>query len=505
MTQQRALYPLLVIATTVLALAFAWIGWLDSDDKNHLVGAFGWYEHFPYVGETHAALRHTIAFPVGMSFRLFGVYEWSLIIPNIIQYLALVWMTFVLLRRYFDEKVATTACLLMATLPLFPVFASVVFTEITELFWVAMSFWLFHEAAHRDRRLWWLLGAGAAAGCGWLTRETTAALLLAYGVLFLAGFGIARREYWIMAIGFFVIVGAEAIYMAILTGDPLYRYQVVINKQGDIPYKGGLDGDVFNRIGNVSVNPLLDPFLVLFANHEFALLFYVAIPAVWWSLRNSHGAQRQTLRALALWGLIWFVFVSAILTNRHQRYYSVCAYVAAIFVAYWLVHGVSRYGRHIAGAALAVLLAANLAALYVDNRNPLFGERALLEFSGNTQELVYTDSITARRSLFFLNIAGRSEQVRGALPPAGVLFFVNPNRKRNWTGKNAYWNDFKPDPSWEVVWTKTEPRKWTGIILEGLELDELLPASIYRRLNIPNHTVTVYRTNSQGAAATAAQ
>jgi hypothetical protein len=91
-----------------------------------------------------------------------------------------------------------------------------------------------------------------------------------------------RKYYWVMAGGFLLVAGAEALAMAVLTGDPLHRYTVVFSTQGGIPYKGGLEGDVFNVIGNVSVHPLLDPALVLFVNHEFALLFYAAIPAGFW-------------------------------------------------------------------------------------------------------------------------------------------------------------------------------------------------------------------------------
>lgn len=492
---QSRFYPFVILAVTIFTLAFAWVGWLDSDDKNHLVGAFGWFEHFPYTATNHAALRHTIAIPVGMSFRALGVSELSLIIPNLIHYFGIILMTWSFLRRSVNEKVALVACLLIATVPLFPIFASVVFTETTELFYIALSFWLFHEATRRERKIGWLFAAGISAGFGWLTRETTAALLLLYGVLFLIGYGIPRRFYWVMAAGFLLVAGAEALAMGLLTGDPLYRYEVVIGKQGNIQHKGAVDGDVFNRIGNFSVHPVLDPLLVLFANHEFALLFFAVIPAAIWCWRSPGLPiqQRNTLRLLIGCAVIWFLFVSAVLTNLHQRYYTVCAYAATILVAAWLVHGLPRINKYLPFLAFFVLMSANLFAIYIDNRNPLFGERSLTQFVQHTNEDVFTDPSTKRRAFFFLTNAGVEDRVHVTEPPSNALFFRNPNRAKHWAQTYPEWEGFQPDQSSEIIWSNSEGRKMTGRLLESAGLKERLPPSIYRRLNLPNLPVTVYR------------
>ena len=49
--------------------------------------------------------------------------------------------------------------------------------------------------------------------------------------------------------------------MAILTGEPFYRYENGFwDKQVSIFRKGDIEGDIFNRIGNISIHPILDPF-----------------------------------------------------------------------------------------------------------------------------------------------------------------------------------------------------------------------------------------------------
>jgi 4-amino-4-deoxy-L-arabinose transferase-like glycosyltransferase len=412
-----------------------------------------------------------------------------------IQYLGIIWITWSFLRRCLNEQVALLACLLIATVPLFPIFASVVFTETTELFYVALSFWLFHGATLRDRKILWLFGAGLSAGLGWLTRETTAALLLFYGILFLIGFGIPRRYYWIMAGGFLLVAGAEALIMATLTGDPLYRYEVVLSKQGNIHYKGGVEGDVFNRIGNFSVHPAIDPILVLFANHEFSLLFYVAIPAaIWcWHAPNLPAQQRNILRLLLTLAVLWFFFVSIMLTNLHQRYYTVCAYAAVILVAAWLVYGLPRISKRLPVLVLVTLFGANFFAIYIDNPNQLFGERSLVKFIESSEENIHTDPFTLRRASFFLSNAGFENRVNSSPPTSQSLFFYNPKRAATWIKKNPGSTAYLPDASWELIWENSEGRKISGIVLEQLGLNGSLPPSIYRRLNMPNEPVAVYR------------
>ena len=387
------------------------------------------------------------------------------------------------------------ACLLIVTVPVFPIFASVVFTETTELFYLSLSFWLFHEATLRERNLSLLFASGMCAGLGWLTRETTAALLLLYGVLYLLGFGIQRKLYWVMASGFLLVAGAEALAMAILTGDPLYRYDVILGKQLAIPYKGALEGDVFNRIGNISVHPVVDPFLVLFANHEFALLFFFAIPAIFWCWRAPGLAaqKRTTLRLLIGWAVLWFLFVSFVLTNLHQRYYTVCAYLAAIMVATWLVHGLRSAGNRVRMWAIIVLFTANFCAIYVDNPNQLFGERSLVLFMQSSDEDVYVDPVTLRRARFFLETADLENRVHAAPPPENGLLFYNPNRYQELQSRMPDSSTFQPEPTWQLVWENSEGRKLSGVILEGLGLKDVLPDSIFRRLNAPNHPVAIYR------------
>src|SRR5947199_3161140 len=68
-----------------------------------------------------------------------------------------------------------------------------------------------------SRRL--LLMVGALMGLAMLSRETTVLAIASFGVLFLAGYGMSRRFYLLIGVGFFAIVGLEFTYLWGMTGN----------------------------------------------------------------------------------------------------------------------------------------------------------------------------------------------------------------------------------------------------------------------------------------------
>ena len=67
-----------------LMVAFAWVGWIGSDDARHIGSALGWYEQFPYLPQGHGEFRHFIPLPAALSFTLFlySSFERRLLQPN---------------------------------------------------------------------------------------------------------------------------------------------------------------------------------------------------------------------------------------------------------------------------------------------------------------------------------------------------------------------------------------------------------------------------------------
>lgn len=483
-----------LILATLAILNFAWVGYLDSDDKNHLGGILGWYSDFPYVASNHAELRHFLAIPIAASFQLFGVSEISLVIPNMLLFTGILIFTYLACSRYYNRSVALVAAALVLTLPVFAIRATVAYSDIVELFFIAASFWLFWSSFDNESQTRRLLLAGAAAGAAWLTRETTVSLLLLYGILFVLGYGIKRSHYWIMAAGFFAVLAVDVIYFAWHTGDPLFRYWMVLDTQGGITDHGLVSsGEVFDRSGNVRVFPGLDRLLVLLINHEFALFYFFAIPAGWWAWRSKELSPRERALSRSLAGLavLWFLFVAIVLKNQHPRYFSVTTYAAAILCALWFCRCLMPRYKVYGFVALVFLIMTNLLGIYVDNKNSLFGERELVAYVKESKNTVYTDPTTHVRARVMLAFAGAEDLVvSNRPPPANALFYYNPNRlqdaQRN--GREFY----SAQAGWEPALQISSGRKLSGRVIGFLGIQEWLPNGVYRRLNKPNKDVTLY-------------
>jgi hypothetical protein len=68
-----ALVALAVFVLAALLLPFFYVGFQASDDASYVSGGLGWLERFPYVGDCHWTLRHTITLPVAASVGLLGL------------------------------------------------------------------------------------------------------------------------------------------------------------------------------------------------------------------------------------------------------------------------------------------------------------------------------------------------------------------------------------------------------------------------------------------------
>ncbi len=506
-------------ATTILAaVILGWVGYIGSDDQLYLEGGLGWLSHFPYVGVNHWTLRHTIVVPMASLFGVFGISEITLVLPVTLQYLALLTLIFWVMRRHFDLTTACIAVFILGTLPLTAVSASILVPDFAEVFFCLLSLALFFEATRRKHQTMLLLLAGIAAGFSWLTRETVVFFLLTYGVLFLAGYGIPRRQYLLMAASFLAVVGLEFFYFATTTGNPLYRIHTDLATHLGIDITAGentanglestltkIEGELygpFSRTGSLSVSRLFDPILVILANQEFMLLYYMAAPIALWAAikRPFSGDGGRMLAVFGLAGAIWFVCLYLqIGMTLLPRYYLLPTVTLIMVFAAWVRMYLLKRSAALAMALLVAIFSSHLLGIYVDNRNPIFGERSLVEYLQQTDAIVHTDPETARRGNFLYKIAGVENRIVDAPPEAGKLYFYNPAyvvfgaRSSNRHQLIQQLAPYKPQADWPAVWQREPERRAIGTIIDGIGIKQYLPTEIYRRLVQPNFPVAVYR------------
>jgi 4-amino-4-deoxy-L-arabinose transferase-like glycosyltransferase len=497
----------IILIAGMIMITLAWVGYVGTDDQSYARGALGWLDTFPYVGETHWTLRHPVVIPLAASLAIFGYREISLGLPSAFFFLLFLAVNYYYLQRFFDARFGLLASALMATTPLFVVYATFPQTVVVEILLLSVSFWLFYSATRRQEPGWLMFASGVAAGLGFLTRETTAALVLFYGILFLFGFGMRRRYYWVMALGFLLIMGMEMSYFSALTGDPFYRYRIDANYEN--PHRGMVfgTGDTLTVTGDLAAGGVIfSPILSLLFNQEFGLLFWIFIPAVIWACRAKmlEVEEQRLLKLLAGLGMVWMVFISyGRLLAVVPRFYTVSLWAATIIVIYWVRYYLYRYWPKFAIFVGTGLVASNLLCIYVENKNPAVAERSLVTYLlQHDSGIVYTDPSTLRTAGLLLEFKGVANRVRSDPVPPGGLFYFNKKSldycQRYWCEYS--WKQYLPKDSWSVLVRMEPTRKLSGALLASVGLDRIIPTAIFERLDRPNSGGILYRRPSDDNA-----
>lgn len=487
-----------IAAVVIWNLAF--VGFISSDDISYLENARDWLHRFPHIPDSHWGVRHTVVLPIAASFGLFGEGEWTLELGSLFYQIALVGVTVYFVHRAAGMMSAAVAGALVLTLPLYALNSSIANADTPELLFASLSFWLFLLATEHKQNAALLLGAGASAALAVITRESAIALLFFYAVLFLAGYGMSRWRYWIMAGGFLLVEGGEFLYYAVVAGDPLHRVKIVLESSSN-DYRPAANGLEFDRKGALRISPLIDWALPIFTRIDFALLFYFFVPAgVWIFLtRRQTGRAMTTARLALLLGVVWIVFVAFALRNvgLQPRYYSVCAFSAIVVISTWLGHDLWMRNRRQAAIILALVLGSNLLALFAANKSPLPGPHALVSYlSENKVRVLTIDPEMAKRSQVLLRWAGQASRVTEASPASGDLVFHDAwSFDRPWSplSDKSRKDEFRPRKNWVEVWRQDSDQNAMAVVAQSLRLDKIVPTPIYTRIFDRRPPVIVYR------------
>jgi len=499
------LHHALLIVAVIAVLSLAWTGFIASDDEDYAAAGLGWLHEFPYVAQGFASLRTVTVLPIAATVGLFGEREFSVVLSTCIFLALTASLTLAMLSRFIGVTAALIACSLMVTIPLLALTATIPSADLPELFFVAGSFWLFWTACRQEPRAMLLFLSGIAAALAFSAHEVTMALLLFYGVLFVVGYRIPRAQYRIIAGGFLLIIGLECTYYLAMTGEPLHRFKllllgVVVHDRVEVGFLDIASG------GTLHVWDPIDPIVMFFTQHDLGALAFFAVPAMWSTLkRRAHQSPANTAaRLLILLGLIWFLFSAIALRNLVllPRYYMVSAYCVFVVTAIWAAQLWRSHRKAVTFGATTFLLI-NMAAIAADNKDPRFGERALVEYLRESSGPVYTDPMTAAKAKWYCRWAGQdSSRILANAPPKGGVYAFNPKnlqRPHRLLPPESV-RLFTPCTSWPVIFQRTEPEKWPGRVLDHLGLASRLPTSIYRRLSTPNPSLIVFRADSPGGA-----
>ena len=495
---------LLLLAMTILLLSFFHVGFQASDDINYVTAALGWLNQFPYVGNSHWTLRHTVNLPTAGFIGVLGMREWVVSLTGISYFLVFLAMNAYFARRFFGVPCALLATTLVLFAPGFPVLATYLNPDVPELFFVSASFWALLLALEQPlawRR--WLL-VGFLAGLGFINRQTAAAFVLFAGLLFVFLPGAPRKGYGWAAFAFAVTVALDWLYLTISTGDPAYRMRVDFNHDPVNRFseaaRVAASGGWIDKEGNITVSVYLDPLINAFLSQKYSLLFWLLLPAGWlaWRERRRDAAAARISLLVAL-GLVSFFFI-ALNPKLYlvPRYFLPAAWVASLAGAWWLSQLFAADRGRWACALLASSVGVGVLAYSIENVDPRATERTLVRWvQARPGVTIHTDIETARRSVYYFRFAQADEtRVSAVAPGPGAIFFYSEARQQQCAASPRCKDrilDFRPQPQWQEQERLYGPRRPISRVLLALGTDRLLPADIARRLLAPTAEVIIYR------------
>ena len=493
-----ALHVALLLAIAALTSWLGYVGFIASDDGSYSEAAIGWLDHFPYVGINHWGLRHAVVLPVALSFWLGGINELTMMLPTKVYLLLLILLTYRCLTRLVERRTALLASALIALTPVF-ILPSSPSDDLVECFLVVASFWAFYFGSGSRTSPALLLLSGLCAGLAFVTRETSAIIALFYGILFLLGRRVPRAYFFLIAGGFLAVLAIDTVYLASMTGDPLYRLHISMGTvASDNPFHPAIGATSavqkgLDSAGLIAAPRLIQPILVLFTAHQFGPLFFFVIPAGLW-LWNNRGRQEprfEVARLSGLLGLVWFVTLSYVLVVLYvdPRYYSVTVYSGVLLVALWLR---TLSLQRISFGLIALLSVGNLLMIYLDNKSLIFGEKTLVAVAGASDEPIYTDPATLNGAKFLLKHIAPGHNVIAGLAPAGGLFFYNSSPARLEFHRDSV-GRFEPNATWTLLRRFDDEPKLSARILRASGLEVVLPEGVAQKLDPPLHHCSLYR------------
>ena len=454
---ERIGWAAVIAALATAALAIGWVGYIASDDAAYYDGAARWLSAPPFAGADHWTTRFPVVLALAGSLLMFGRQLLAFEAVAVLWYGALVLLVWRQVAAIAGFRAGAIAAALTATMPVIVSSGSTVGCDIPEAFFLLAGAALLGDPWGRPGRA---VAAGLCFGLAMLCRETAGLALVGLGPLFLIGRPIDRRSLILAGLGIAAVLVGEALFQAVVTGDPFRRYALAFNHDDHMSRAANMEG-------NLLVHPAIDPVLVLLVNNDFALLFWMGIVAV--ASRFWRGRETQALWRLAVpaaLAIAMAVLVGALVTKLvlNPRYFTVTAVVMAMIVAIWL-DGIGPRWRAL---WLVAAVGSNLLMLGVQNGHPRWPAEALvLAARAYPQATIGADAETRHRAALPLRFQG-SDRVRAT---GGAL--------RLTTAAAA-------DPQLPLVAHYPSPPTSAGAVVRALGLEARVPAAVAERLFRPN-------------------
>ena len=383
----------------IFALAlrvFFFTGVISSDSLFYSEFANNIAKNEPFISN-HLSLRLGIVYPVSWLYSILGVNEFSSNIIPLIFSLASIILIYKFGKLFFSEKTGLFAALLLSIFPLDVVFGTTLMGDIPSAFFVALSVYWFlrsERASKKSSAGLLCFFSGLSLGAAYLIREMSVLIGLFYIVYALYNKKM-RLRYFLVALGFVLILSIELLYFLKAAGNPFYRYSVVSSNWANII----LEAPLYSR-GEF-------PFLLLhypkiLATSNFLGLFY---PLIFLAIFYCIIYRRKETYSMLFWFVSLLLYISFgstsitryVLFPPDPRLLSIITFPGILLLSYFLAQKEDLIKKVLMPGILFLIIGTSMGFLYIsDYRHSLDGEKAVYNYLKTLPaKQVYTDKSTA--------------------------------------------------------------------------------------------------------------
>lgn len=503
MTSRYPLHFLVLGLVLLFPLAFAKGMSGNPDDYYYIDAALSWLQDPGYIPQDIRQLRYPHILIIVFFMQFLGMTNASLIMASFVYYILLLAMMYWTVRRISDWRTALWVIYCLALVPIIAAYSTLVLPFASELFFTVAALLLYlHERNQENPKKINILFIGILCGLAFAIRETSGgSAIVGLGLLFLFSPGMNRRWYFLMGAGFVCVWMSETLYFAIHTGDPFYHYHLSLltfanslqdntlltnhNLQSHSPIFNFELAEAWLPSGLMNLHWTLNPWLNLFFEEDYGLLFYFLLPASWALFKSEPNQMVKQLCKYALsLGMIWFILAYYVFCLMQQpRYVAALPWAAALVIGVWL----ARLSKQSLPWAMGIALLLAISSLISISSKPdeLYKERQLAAMLTQNQEPIHILMPIAQRGSVVLKPFLDNQQLRLTQPAIGDLVFGQP---AHWIKKFPSLKTLSWQPAGQIA---PEPMLITTL-LKTLGILDHLPPFIRNQLVItaPGHPLS---------------
>jgi len=385
----RLLLFLIVLFGLILRLAF-FSGMGTSDDLAYSRYAY----NIKYGIEQNSSLtlstRLGIIYATALSYRLFGVNDFSSVLFVLITSIGSIILIFYFGKLLFNDKVGLMTAFLLSFFPLDVVYSTKLLSDMPSAFFMALGVYIFLYSEIRSKlgSIGYFL-SGVFIGIGYLVRETSLLIALFF-IVYIVYKRKIKKEYFLVPFGVLVILAIEAFIFFGMTGDPLFRMHASMEHLAEViiahDYYGRLDfpAGLFHYPYLIVTNSLLSFFYIFI----FIAIFYCII------------YKKKEVYYMLFWFLallLYLSFGSGSFTQyipilAKDRYLSIITIPGILLLAFFLIEKKSIIKKVVMPLTLILLVTTSIVFVYLrEDRHLLDNLRELNTDLENSDKEVFID------------------------------------------------------------------------------------------------------------------